>query len=181
MMPVMSKLKFLTAIFLFPLRSLFTENKAQSGLVKTANDYYRASFNRTPPQDKAVMLPHCLVSRKCQATFSKEDGILCVNCKRCKCGEIKILCEERGMQFYITPSVGFTKRLAARKQLRAALGATCAFEIERGLKSTRLTLKGIDLRERRVIPQVVLTARHDCLDNDIDWDLLRRMILNSPS
>jgi hypothetical protein len=179
MMPDMTKFKFLTALFLFPIRSLFEERGAQSDLVKTANDYYRASFNQTPAQDKAVMLPHCLVSRKCQATFSKEDGILCVNCKRCKCSEIKALCEERGIQFYITPSVGFTKRLADRKQLRAALGATCGFEIERGLKSTRLTLKGIDLRERRVIPQVVLTAKHDCLDNDLDWDLLRRIIMNN--
>jgi hypothetical protein len=178
MMPDMTKLKFLTALFLFPLRSLFTEKGAQSGLVRTANDYYRTSFNSTPVQDKAVMLPHCLVSRKCQAKFSKEDGILCVNCKLCRCGEIKALCEEQGIQFYITPSVGFTKRLADRKKLRAALGVTCGFEIERGLKTTRLTLKGIDLRERRVIPQVVLTAKHDCLDNDIDWDLLRRIILN---
>lgn len=178
MMPDMTKVKFLAALFLFPLRSLFAERAAQSHFVRTANDYYRTSFNSTPLKDKAVMLPHCLVSRKCQATFSKEDGILCANCKRCKCCEIKTLCEEQGIQFYITPSVGFTKRLADRKRLRAALGATCGFEIERGLKSTRLTLKGIDLRERRVIPQVVMTAKHDCLDNDLDWDLLRRIILN---
>jgi len=142
MIPDMTKFKFLTALLLFPIRSLFAETEAQSDLVRTANDYYHGSFNQTPARDTAVVLPHCLVDRKCQAKFSKEDGILCVNCKLCRCGEIKVLCQERGIQFYITPSVGFTKRLADRKQLGAALGVTCGFEIERGLKSTRLTLKG---------------------------------------
>ena len=178
MMPDRIKLNFLRAIFLYPVRSLFAQEKVQSNLVQTANAYYRAAFNQTPAKDKAVMLPHCLVSPKCQARFSKEDGIVCTNCNLCKCGEIKNLCEERGMQFYITPSIGFTKRLANRKQLRAALGITCGFEIERGLKSTRLTLMGVDLKARRVIPQVILTARYDCLNNDTDWDLLQRIILH---
>ncbi|MFH1078886.1 MAG: DUF116 domain-containing protein [Pseudomonadota bacterium] len=177
-MPDTTKFEFLRALILFPIRSLFAEGGALSDLVRIANAYYRASFNRTPAINKAVMLPHCLISRKCPAKFSKEDGILCVNCSLCNCGEIKTLCEERGMQFYITPSMGFTKRLAYRKQLRAALGITCNFEIGRGLKSTRLTLKGVDLRKHRVIPQVVLTTKYDCIDNDADWELLRRIILN---
>jgi hypothetical protein len=173
-----TKFGFLTTLFLFPIRSLFAQEAARFGLVHTANAYYRASFNRTPTANKAVLLPHCLVSRKCPARFSKEDGILCAGCKLCRCGEIKSLCEERGLQFYITPSSGFTKRLTDRKGLQAALGATCSFEIGKGIKSTRLTLKGVDLRERRVIPQVVLTRTCDCLDNDVDWNLLRRIILN---
>jgi hypothetical protein len=177
-MPERIKFNFLRALFLYPLRALFAEGEAQTNLVETANAYYRTAFNQTPARDKAVVLPHCLISPKCQARFSKEDGIVCVNCKLCKCGEIKSLCEEQGLQFYITPSIGFTKRLTNRKKLRAALGITCGFEIGRGLKSTRLTLRGVDLKERRVVPQVVLTARYDCLNNDADWDLLRRIILN---
>ena len=173
-----TKFNFLKTLFLFPIRSFFSQEAARRGLVDMANAYYRASFNRTPAANKAVLLPHCLVSRKCPAKFSKEDGILCTKCKLCRCGEIKALCEERGLQFYITPSAGFTKRLADRKGLQAALGATCSFEIGKGLRSTRLTLKGVDLRERRVIPQVVLTRTCECLDNDLDWELLRRIIQN---
>jgi hypothetical protein len=173
-----TKLKFIEALLLFPLRSLFAPTAAQSDLVNTANAYYRKAFNQTPASDRAVMMPHCLVSLKCQAKFSKENGILCINCKLCKCGEIKTLCDERGMQFYITPSIGFTKRLAHRKHVRAAIGVTCLYEIERGLKSTRLTLRGVDLKERRVIPQVILTKKYDCMENDMDWERLKRMILN---
>jgi len=177
-MPDMTKYKFLTALLLFPVRSLLKKKEAPSDLVQTANTYYRTTFNHTPAKDKAVILPHCLISQKCPAKFSKEDGILCINCKLCKCGEIKALCEEQGFQFYITPSVGFTKRLTNRKQLRAALGTACSYEIERGIRSTRFSLKGINLRGRRVIPQVVLTTKYDCLDNDVDWELLRRIILS---
>jgi hypothetical protein len=35
----------------------------------------------------------------------------------------------------------------------------------------------VRLTERKVIPQVILTDRCDCLNNDIDWELLRRMII----
>jgi hypothetical protein len=65
-----------------------------------------------------------------------------------------------------------------RKGIRAALGAACDFEIEKGIRSTRITLQGVRLKRKKVIPQVLLTARYDCLQNDIDWDLLRKIILN---
>ena len=59
-----------------------------------------------------------------------------------------------------------------------AIGAACDFEIEKGIRSTPITLRGVRLKARKVIPQVILTARYDCLNNDIDWELLRRMILD---
>jgi len=177
-MPDMTKFKFLTALLLFPIRSLFEKKEVPADLVKTANAYYRVAFNQAPAKHKAVILPHCLISPKCPAKFSKEDGILCIQCKLCKCGEIKTLCEEQGLQFYITPSVGFTKRLTDRKQLRAALGIACSYEIDRGIRSTRFSLKGVDIKGRRVVPQVMLATKYDCLDNDADWELLRCIILD---
>lgn len=173
-----ARFDFLRTVFLYPLYSFIARREAQAHLVQAANAYYRDAFNSTPSGDKAVVMPHCLIGAKCPGKFSKEDGIICVKCALCRCGEIKALCEEQGIQFYITPSIGFTKRLTNRKKLQAALGITCGFEIERGFKSARLTLKGIDLKERRVIPQVVMTSGYDCLKNDTDWDLLRQIILN---
>jgi hypothetical protein len=86
------------------------------------------------------------------------------------------LCEEKGWQFYISPSANFTRRLAARKNIRAAIGAACEYEIERGIKSTRITGSGVHIKGRRVIPQIVMAARYDCIHNDIDWEGLRKMI-----
>ncbi len=171
-----SRLKFVSAFFFFPMRSLLGRVGLRYDISAIANAYYRKAFDRVPAADKAVILPHCLIGEKCQAHFSKEDGILCVKCKHCRCGEIRLLCEEKGWQFYVSPSTNFTKRLVQRKGIRAAIGAACDFEIEKGIRSTPITLRGVRLKERKVIPQAIRMARYDCLNNDIDWELLRRMI-----
>jgi hypothetical protein len=173
-----SRLKFVSAFVFFPMRSLLGRIGLRYDISDIANAYYRRAFDRIPAADKAVILPHCLIGEKCKAHFSKEDGVLCVNCKQCRCGEIRILCREKGWQFYISPSTNFTKRLVQRKGIRAAIGAACDREIEKGIRSTPITLRGVRLKERKVIPQAILTDRCDCLNNDIDWERLRRMIRN---
>jgi len=173
-----SRLKFVSAFFFFPMRSLLERIGLRYDISAIANAYYREAFNRVPAADKAVILPHCLIGEKCKAHFSKEDGVLCVNCKQCLCGEIRSICEEKGWRFFISPSANFSKRLVRRKGIRAAIGAACDFEIEKGIRSTPITLRGVRLKERKVIPQVIRMARYDCLNNDIDWELLREMIRN---
>lgn len=171
-----SRLKFISAVFFFPLRSSLERLGIRYNLSAITNAYYRKEFDSIPAAQKAVILPHCLIGDKCPARFSKDEGILCSKCKKCGCGEIRGLAEEQGWQFYITPSSGFTKRLVQRKTIRAAVGAACNFEIEKGIRSTPINTKGVHLQRKKVIPQVVLTARYDCLNNDIDWEQLKRII-----
>jgi hypothetical protein len=173
-----SRLKFVSAFLFFPLRSFLGRLGINYDISGIANAYYQEEFNRIPAAEKAVILPHCLIGEKCRAHFSKESGVLCVNCRLCRCGDIRLLCEQEGWQFYITPSVGFTKRLIQRRGIRAALGAACSFEIEKGIKATPITLKGVRLKRRKVIPHVLLTARYDCLENDIDWERLKKIIVH---
>jgi len=172
-----SRLKFMSAFFFFPFRSFLARLGIRYDISRIANAYYREDFDRIPAAEKAVVLPHCLIAEECKARFSKVEGILCMKCKKCRCGEIRSLCEEKGWQFYISPSANFTKRLVQRKKVRAAVGGACDFEIDRGIRSTPITLKGVRLKKKKVIPQVILTARYDCLQNDIDWELLKRIIL----
>jgi len=172
-----SRLKFISAFFFFPWRSFLGRLGIRYDISHIANAYYREEFDRIPASEKAVVLPHCLIGEECKARFSKEEGVLCLKCKDCRCGEIRTLCEEQGWQFYISPSTNFTKRLIQRKKIRAAVGGACDFEIEKGIRSTPITLKGVRLKKRKVIPQVIVTSRYDCLHNDIDWELLRRIIL----
>jgi hypothetical protein len=172
-----SRLKFMSAFFFFPFRSFLARLGIRYDISRIANAYYREDFDRIPAAEKAVVLPHCLIGEECKARFSKAEGVLCIKCKKCRCGEIRTLCEEKGWQFYISPSANFTKRLIQRKKVRAAVGGACDFEIDRGIRSTPITLKGVRLKKKRVIPQVILTARYDCLRNDIDWELLKRIIL----
>jgi hypothetical protein len=172
-----SRLKFVSAFFFFPMRAFLERLGIRYSISNIANAYYREDFDRIPAAEKAVVLPHCLIGEECKARFSKDEGILCVKCKNCRCGEIRTLCEEAGWQFYISPSTNFTKRLVQRKRIRAAVGGACDFEIDKGIRSTSITLKGVRLKRRKVIPQVIVTARYDCLRNDIDWELLKRIIL----
>jgi hypothetical protein len=88
------------------------------------------------------------------------------------------LCEDLGWQFYISPSANFTRRLARRKNISAAIGVACDYEIERGIKSTRINGNGVHLSGRRLIPQVIRAARYDCMNNDVDWEKLRKMIIS---
>ena len=176
MRKTVEKMKFALCVLLYPLRSIMDKVGIKYDIVESANAYYRDVFNRTPRKYRAVILPHCLIDEKCPAKFSKEEGILCVKCKRCKCGEIGILCEEMGYQFYISPSSGFTQRLAQRKKMKAAIGGVCMYEVEKGLQTFQMTGKGILLQNGEVIPQILLAAKYDCLNNDIDWERLKEMI-----
>jgi hypothetical protein len=171
-----SKLKLISAFFFFPMRSFLGRLGIRYDFSGITNTYYRKSFDSIPPAEKAVILPHCLIGNKCKGHFSKEDGIICVKCKNCRCCDIRTISEEQGWQFYITPSTGFTKRLVQRKNIRAAVGAACNLEIERGIRSTTISTRGVHLKRGKVIPQIVLTSNYDCLHNDIDWQLLQRII-----
>jgi len=172
MIKICSRLKLLLALFFFPLRSCLARVGISYDLPSITNAYYIEKFKSIPAAQKAVILPHCLISNKCPARFSKEDGILCVKCKKCGCGEINALAGEQGWQFYITPSIGFTKRLVQRKTIRAA----CNLEIERGIRSTPINSKGVCLQKNKVLPQIIPTARQDCLNNEIDWERLKETI-----
>ncbi len=176
MIQICSRIKLLFALFFFPLRSYLAAVGISYDLPSITNAYYMEKFKSIPAGQKAVILPHCLINDKCPARFSKENGILCVKCKKCGCGEINILAGEQGWQFYITPSIGFTKRLVQRKAIRAAIGAACNLEIERGIRSTPINSKGVCLQRNKVLPQIIPTARYDCLNNDIDWEYLKKII-----
>jgi hypothetical protein len=171
------KFRLLLALVLFRFRRAFTFLGVSFDFAQAVNDYYREAFNRVPLSEKAVILPHCLTGAKCAARFSKNDGVVCMKCMQCRCGEIHKLCEELGWQFYISPSANFTRRLARRKNIGAAIGVACHYEIERGIKSTRITGKGVHLNGRRLIPQVIMADRFDCINNDVDWEKLKRMII----
>jgi len=170
------KAKFAIRMMFYPLRRLLRKVGIGYDVVKLINDYYREDFDRVPIRDMAVLLPHCLINEKCPGKFSKDDGILCSKCMKCYCGDIKKICEERGIQFYISPSSGFSQRLAQRKNLKAAVGAICLYEVEKSLRNIRLTGRGVRLKSRKVIPQIVLAAEYDCLNNGMDWDGLKNII-----
>jgi hypothetical protein len=117
---MLKKLKFFLKLYLYKTQGLLGLKRCD--IMSVINDYYRDDFRTLEKKDVAVILPHCLIADKCPAKFSKSDGVLCTKCKLCGCGEIYAIAEKKGYQFYISPSVGFTKDLPGGKISRSYRG-----------------------------------------------------------
>ncbi len=171
---MLKKLRFVGNLYLYKLRG-FVGLKGPD-IMAIINDYYRAGFKQLRKEDIAVILPHCLISDKCPAGFSKSDGVMCNKCKLCGCGRIYESAEQKGYQFYITPSVGFTKRLIHRKNLRGVIGIACDYEIKRGMHSERITGKGVRMNGAAIKTQGIRLAEYDCVHNNVDWEKIEDLM-----
>jgi hypothetical protein len=173
------KLKFMLRIFAFRVRN--TLGLGQNDIMPVINDYYRESFRTLDARDIAVILPHCLIADRCPARFSKSDGILCKKCDLCGCGRVRDSAEAKGYQFYISPSVGFTKRLVTRKNLRGVIGVACDYEISRGITSEKISGNGVRIEGTRVKTQGIRLRAYDCIKNDVDWAKIEELIRGDAS
>jgi hypothetical protein len=148
----------------------------RSDIMSVLNRYYKPEFDKLKKSDVAVILPHCLIGDKCPAKFSKYDGILCTKCDLCGCGRIFESAEYKGYQFYISPSVGFTKRLVQRKGIKGVIGVACDYEIERGIHSENITRQGVRINGSGVKTQGIRLEVYDCIKNNVDWDEVERLM-----
>ncbi|HDH06081.1 MAG TPA: DUF116 domain-containing protein [Nitrospirae bacterium] len=171
---MLKKLKFLVNLYTYKLQGLF--GLKRSDVMSTVNDYYRDSFEKLNKEDVAVILPHCLIHDKCPAGFSKSDGVLCNKCKLCGCGKIYESAGQKGYQFYITPSVGFTKRLIQRKNLKGIIGIACDYEIEKGMHSEKITHIGVRINGTSIKTQGIRLAEYDCIHNNVDWNRIEELM-----
>ena len=171
---MLKKLKFLGNIYAYKLQCMLGLKK--SDIMSTINDYYSDAFRKLRKEDVAVILPHCLIDDKCPARFSKSDGVICSRCKLCGCGKIYDAAEQKGYQFYITTSVGFTKRLIQRKKLKGIIGIACDYEIEKGIHSEKITDRGISINGTRVKTQGLRLHEYDCIRNSVDWEKIEAMM-----
>lgn len=171
---LLKKIKFLGNISIYKLQGRLGLKRCD--IMPTINEYYRADFNKLEKKDIAVILPHCLISEKCPAKFSKSDGIICSKCKLCGCGKVRESAEEKGYQFYISPSVGFTKRLTYRKKLKGIIGVACDYEIEKGIHSENLNNNGVKLNSSRIKTQGLRLHAYDCINNSVDWKKVEELM-----
>ncbi len=171
---MVKKLKFLLRLYIYKLQGVL--GLKRSDVISTINEYYMSDFRKLDKKDIAVILPHCLISDKCTAGFSKSNGVLCNKCYLCGCGKICESAEQRGYQFYITPSVGFTKRLVQRKKLKGVIGVACDYEIERGIASENITNNGVRLNGKRIKTQGIRLDVYDCIHNNVDWNKIEELM-----
>lgn len=171
---MLMKLKFLWNLYLYKLQAFLGLEKCD--IMSVINDYYRDDFRKVDKKDVAVILPHCLIHDRCPARFSKFDGVLCTKCKLCGCGEICEIAGQKGYQFYISPSVGFTKRLARRKNLRGVIGVACDYEIEKGIHSEKISGNGVVIETRKIKTQGLRLQDYNCVHNSVDWEEIKKLL-----
>lgn len=171
---MLKKLKFFLKLHFYKVQGLLGLKRCD--IMSIINDYYRNDFQKIDKKDIAVILPHCLISEKCPAKFSKSDGILCNKCNLCGCGEIYAIAEQKGYQFYISPSVGFTKRLTRRKNLKGVIGVACDYEIERGISSEKIRGRGVKIAGSSIKTQGIRLHNYDCIENNVDWKRIKKLM-----
>lgn len=171
---MLRKLLFLFHIYYYRIMGVM--GLKRNDIMVKINEYYGDSFRKLDRKDVAVILPHCLISDRCPARFSKQDGILCSNCNLCGCGKIHQAAKNRGYGFYISASVGFTKRLIQRKRLKGIIGVACDYEIDKGIATERMSNNGIHIQGTRVKTQGVRLHGYDCIHNSVDWDKIEDLL-----
>jgi len=171
---MLKKFKFIINLYRYKLQGLL--GLKRSDIMTSINDYYRDDFHQLDKKDVAVILPHCLIADKCPAKFSKLDGVLCKNCDRCGCGKINESAGQKGYQFYISPSVGFTRRLVQRKHLKGIIGVACDYEIEKGIAAENISNNGVKIDSRRIKTQGLRLNVYDCIENSVDWDKVEELL-----
>jgi hypothetical protein len=171
---MLKKIKFIVNLYIYKLQGLLGMKRAD--IMTSINAYYRDDFHQLDKKNVAVILPHCLIADKCPAKFSKSDGVLCKNCDLCGCSRINKSAKHKGYQFYISPSVGFTRRLVQRKHLKGIIGVACDYEIEKGIASENISNNGVKIDSRRIKTQGLRLDVYNCVENSVDWDRIEELM-----
>lgn len=173
------KLKLVSTMSVFSLWKLLRRFHMEFDIIERLNAHYREEFRKLPYSARAVVLPHCLRSDSCPARLSSREGVLCQQCGKCRCGEIKKIAEDLGYGFFIAPSFSFTKRIISGHGFRGVLGIGCDHEMDGVVKEELIDRYGIKIERANCIPQGIKLPARNCSGNTIDWDLLERAILES--
>lgn len=92
--------------------------------VEVRNKVNEKFFKKIKPEDKILVLPHCLRHAECQANL-ETSGIVCKNCNKCVIGVLKNKGEEMGYKVYIIPGSQFLKKIVENNKFKAILGVAC--------------------------------------------------------
>ena len=113
--------------------------------VEVRNKVNEKIFQRIRPQDKILVLPHCLRNAECEATL-ESSGLVCKNCNRCVIGVLKNKGEELGYQVFIIPGSTFLKKIVEKNRFKAVLGVACYQDLNLAMnKLSKFHCQGVPL------------------------------------
>jgi len=127
---IFPKLLLFTMDVFYGLFKKFSENLGVDGKivdqieVEVRNKVNEKLFWKVKPQDKILVLPHCLRHTECEATL-EASGLVCKDCQRCVIGVLKDKGESVGYQVFIIPGSTFLEKIVEKNKFNAVLGVAC--------------------------------------------------------
>jgi hypothetical protein len=152
---------FIVNVFYSPLKSFANLLGLDDSLVdnigiEVRNKVNKSQFDKIPPEEKIIVLPHCLRSAHCEASL-KETGIKCTYCGKCAIGIIKEKAEPMGYRVFIVPGSSFVKKIIQQNKFKSVVGVACHVD----LNQTKMALSDF-------APQGVLLSSSGCFETKVD-------------
>ena len=152
---------FIVNVFYSPLKSFANLLGLDDSLVdnigiEVRNKVNKSKFESIPPEDKIIVLPHCLRSAQCEASL-KETGVQCTYCGKCAIGVIKEKAEPMGYRIFIVPGSSFVKKIIQQNKFKSVVGVACHVD----LNQTMMALADF-------APQGVLLSTSGCFETKVD-------------
>ncbi|MCQ2738517.1 MAG: DUF116 domain-containing protein [archaeon] len=152
---------FIIDVFYSPLKSVakklgFDDTLVDQIGVTVRNRVNKRKFDSIPPEEKIIVLPHCLRSAECNAPL-KENGVNCTYCNKCAIGIIKEKAEPMGYKVFIVPGSSFIKKVIAKTKFKSVIGVACYEDLN-------LTMMAFS----DFCPQGVLLSRSGCFETKLD-------------
>ena len=152
---------FIVNVFYSPLKSFANLLGLDDSLVdnigiEVRNKVNKSQFDKIPPEEKIIVLPHCLRSAHCEASL-KETGIKCTYCGKCAIGIIKEKAEPMGYRVFIVPGSSFVKKIIQQNRFKSVVGVACHVD----LNQTMMALSDF-------APQGVLLSSSGCFETKVD-------------
>jgi uncharacterized protein len=148
---VFPKLLLFTIDMFYGIFKKFSENVGVDGKivdqigVEVRNKVNEKFYKQVKPEEKIVVLPHCLRSTECEAKL-ESSGLICNNCNRCVIGVIKNKADEKGIQVFIIPGSTFLKKIIEKNNFKAVLGVACYQDLNLSMmKLSKFSCQGVPL------------------------------------
>ena len=113
--------------------------------VEVRNSVNEKYFKKIEPQDKILVLPHCLRHTDCEAKL-ESSGLVCTDCNRCVIGVLKNKGEDMGFKVFIIPGSTFFKKILENNDFKAVLGVACYQDLNLSMmKLSKFSCQGVPL------------------------------------
>ena len=113
--------------------------------VEVRNSVNEKYFKKIEPQDKILVLPHCLRHTDCEAKL-ESSGLVCTDCNRCVIGVLKNKGEYMGFKVFIIPGSTFLKKILEKNDFKAVLGVACYQDLNLSMmKLSKFSCQGVPL------------------------------------